>query len=173
MICTQQLKISVDTHRSIHSIGHVTLVAFTVTTILVPYLNWCLPSEKKPFKLINHSQTDKYIISVLWTKCGIDQSPQHTCPISHTAPFRTGMSTFLFWMVYCEIWDLQDQSIGPDDTRFSTDFKQDFKAVFQNEIYYISFATLVESEYPAVHNYFNILAFSSRFASACKKYFLL
>ena len=33
------------------------------------------------------------------------QIPPCTYPISHNAPFRTEMCTFLFWMVYCEIWD--------------------------------------------------------------------
>ena len=33
------------------------------------------------------------------------QIPQCTCPISHNAPFRTEMCTFLFWMVHCGIWD--------------------------------------------------------------------
>ena len=31
--------------------------------------------------------------------------PQCTCPISHNAPFRTEMCTFLFWMVNCGIWN--------------------------------------------------------------------
>ena len=31
--------------------------------------------------------------------------PQCTCPISHNTPFRTEICTFLFWMVYCGIWD--------------------------------------------------------------------
>ena len=35
----------------------------------------------------------------------IPQIPQCTCPISHNTPFRTEMCTFLFWMVYCGIWD--------------------------------------------------------------------
>ena len=35
----------------------------------------------------------------------ISQIPQYTCPIFHNAPFRTEMCTFLFWMVYCGIWD--------------------------------------------------------------------
>ena len=38
-----------------------------------------------------------------WTP--ILQIPQCTCPISHNTPFRTEMSTFLFWMVYYGIWD--------------------------------------------------------------------
>ena len=33
------------------------------------------------------------------------QIPQCTCPISHNAPFRTEICTFLFWMVHCGIWD--------------------------------------------------------------------
>ena len=33
------------------------------------------------------------------------QIPQSNCPISHNAPFRTEMCTFLFWMVHCGIWD--------------------------------------------------------------------
>ena len=35
----------------------------------------------------------------------IVQIPQCTCPISHNAPFRTEMCTFLFWIVYCGKWD--------------------------------------------------------------------
>ena len=31
------------------------------------------------------------------------QIPQCTCSISHNAPFRTKMCTFLFWMVHCGI----------------------------------------------------------------------
>ena len=30
--------------------------------------------------------------------------PEHTCSISHNAPFRTKMYTFLFWMGYSGIW---------------------------------------------------------------------
>ena len=33
------------------------------------------------------------------------QIPQCTSPISHNAPFRTEMCTFLFWMLHCGIWD--------------------------------------------------------------------
>ena len=37
------------------------------------------------------------------------QTPQCTCPISHNAPFRTEICTFLFWMVHCgtlqDLWD--------------------------------------------------------------------
>ena len=33
------------------------------------------------------------------------QIPKCTSPISHNAPFRTEMCTFLFWMVHCGIWD--------------------------------------------------------------------
>ena len=33
------------------------------------------------------------------------QIPQYTCSISHNAPFRTEMCTFLFWMVHCGIWN--------------------------------------------------------------------
>ena len=38
----------------------------------------------------------------------IDQSHKShkcICPISHDTPFKTEMSTFLFWMVHCGIWD--------------------------------------------------------------------
>ena len=35
----------------------------------------------------------------------ISQIPHCTCPISHNAPFRTEMCTFLFWMVHCGIWN--------------------------------------------------------------------
>ena len=33
------------------------------------------------------------------------QIPQCTCSISHNAPYRTEMCTFLFWMVHCGIWN--------------------------------------------------------------------
>ena len=35
----------------------------------------------------------------------ISQISQCTCPISHNAPFRTEMCTFLFWMVYFGVWN--------------------------------------------------------------------
>ena len=35
----------------------------------------------------------------------ISQIPKRTCSISHNAPFRTEMCTFLFWMDHCRIWD--------------------------------------------------------------------
>ena len=35
----------------------------------------------------------------------ISQIPKCTCHISHNAPFRTEMYTFLFWMLYCGTWD--------------------------------------------------------------------
>ena len=31
--------------------------------------------------------------------------PECTCSISHNAPFRTEMCTFLFWMEHCMIWN--------------------------------------------------------------------
>ena len=42
--------------------------------------------------------------------------PEFTCPISHNAPFRTEMCTFLFWMVHLgcgtgALWDLSIWSI--------------------------------------------------------------
>ena len=35
----------------------------------------------------------------------ISQIPQCTCSIHNNAPFRTEMSTLLFWMVHCGIWN--------------------------------------------------------------------
>ena len=35
----------------------------------------------------------------------ISQIPQCTCSLSHNAPLRTEMCTFLFWMVHCGIWN--------------------------------------------------------------------
>ena len=35
----------------------------------------------------------------------ISQIPQCTWSISHNAPIRTEMCTFLFWMVHCGIWE--------------------------------------------------------------------
>ena len=39
---------------------------------------------------------------------------QCTRPISHNAPFRTEMCTFLFWMVYCGVCELVYCTIGFD-----------------------------------------------------------
>ena len=33
------------------------------------------------------------------------QIPECTCSISHNAPFRTKICTFMFWMEHCEIWN--------------------------------------------------------------------
>ena len=41
-----------------------------------------------------------FSLSINWPN---SQIPQCTCPISHNAPFRTEMYTFLFWMVHCGI----------------------------------------------------------------------
>ena len=50
-----------------------------------------------------------YICLEEYWECHLDgtnsQIPQCTCLISHNALFRTGMCTFLFWMVHCGIWD--------------------------------------------------------------------
>ena len=35
----------------------------------------------------------------------ISQIPECTCSISHNAPFRTEMNTFLFWAKHCGIWN--------------------------------------------------------------------
>ena len=35
----------------------------------------------------------------------VAQIPQCTSSISHNSPFRAEMCTFLFWMVYCGIWE--------------------------------------------------------------------
>ena len=35
----------------------------------------------------------------------ISHIPECTCSISHNAPFRTEMCTFLFWMEHCGIWN--------------------------------------------------------------------
>ena len=40
-----------------------------------------------------------------WTKRPNSEIPQCTCPISHNAPVRTNICTFLFWMVHCGIWN--------------------------------------------------------------------
>ena len=40
------------------------------------------------------------LININWPN---SQIPECTCSISHNAPFRTEMCTFLFWMVYCGI----------------------------------------------------------------------
>ena len=35
----------------------------------------------------------------------ISQIPECTCSISHNAPFRTEICTFLFWVEHCGIWN--------------------------------------------------------------------
>ena len=45
------------------------------------------------------------VFSVLLNSWPNSQIPECTCSISHNAPFRTEMSTFLFWMEHCGIWN--------------------------------------------------------------------
>ena len=51
------------------------------------------------------------------------QTPSCTCPISNNTPFRTDMCTFLFWMMFCRIWDgcivgyLRGVYLGPPTRR--------------------------------------------------------
>ena len=40
-----------------------------------------------------------------WANWTNSQIPQRISSISHNAPFRTEMCTFLFWMVHCRIWN--------------------------------------------------------------------
>ena len=74
-----------------------------------------------PMKLLNGQRLDLYYQPTnqpinqptdqsLWGQVwGVNwsnsQIPQCTCPISHNAPFRTEICAFLFWMVYCGIWN--------------------------------------------------------------------
>ena len=48
------------------------------------------------------NKTKLYIDECNWPN---SQIPQCTCCISHNAPCRTEMFTFLFWMVHCGIWN--------------------------------------------------------------------
>ena len=43
--------------------------------------------------------------SQCWHNWPNSQIPECTCSISHNAPFRTEMCTFLFWMEHCGIWN--------------------------------------------------------------------
>ena len=54
-----------------------------------------------------------------WYTKPISQIPQCTCHLSHNAPFRRKMCTFLFWMVHCGIWmgAMQDLWILSIDNR--------------------------------------------------------
>ena len=53
----------------------------------------------------------RHILLTLWHVTSIigpardSQIPQCICSLSHNAPFRTEMCTFLFWMVHCGIWN--------------------------------------------------------------------
>ena len=51
---------------------------------------------------IQHRKTSFCLTTKKWPNAQIQQP---TCHISHNAPFRTEMGTFLFWMVRCGIWD--------------------------------------------------------------------
>ena len=42
------------------------------------------------------------LLHIYWSN---SQIPGCTCSISHNAPFRTEMCTFLFWMEHCGIWN--------------------------------------------------------------------
>ena len=50
-------------------------------------------------------KTDGEIISTFSNSGPISQIPDCSCSISHNAPFRTEMYTFLFWMEHCGIWN--------------------------------------------------------------------
>ena len=52
---------------------------------------------------LNNDISELYQLNIV--KTPISQITPCNCPISHNKPFRTEMCTFLFWMVYCEIWD--------------------------------------------------------------------
>ena len=58
------------------------------------------PGDTRSQVISNHG-----IDLVLPEYAPLSQIPQRTSPISHNAPFRTEMCTFLFWMVHCGIWE--------------------------------------------------------------------
>ena len=56
------------------------------------------PAKRSPFCLGDNG------LSRLSRNRPISQIPECICSISHNAPFRTEMCTFLFWMEHCGIW---------------------------------------------------------------------
>ena len=62
--------------------------------------------------ILSRSRWDSVACCLCWLRAllavvnrPLSHIPQSTCPTSHNALFRTEMCTFLFWMVYCGIWD--------------------------------------------------------------------
>ena len=70
----------------------------------------------------------------------ISQIPKCTCPISHNTLIRTETCTFLFWMVYCGMWDkctvgfvnLVYSSCIVSDEKYKKLFEKTFWVPFHN-----------------------------------------
>ena len=69
-------------------------------------------SQPIMFSLLTHIGVSRpkwvNIFTAYWVKNGnkpILQIPECNCSISHNAPFKTEMCTFLFWMGHCRIWN--------------------------------------------------------------------
>ena len=80
-------------------------------TLMIDHLLSKTTSERWSFKRGSTVPAFKRILFPWchWDKNILDrpvsQIPQCTCSISHNAPFRTEMCTFLFRMVHCGIWN--------------------------------------------------------------------
>ena len=62
--------------------------------------------QNKKVKHFSRQKSNLSTFQILWDPCEtISQIPQCTCSISHNAPFRTEMYTFLLWMVHYGIWN--------------------------------------------------------------------
>ena len=50
------------------------------------------------------NMANDFLLLITELKWPNSQISECTCSISHNAPFRTEMCTYLFWMEYCGIW---------------------------------------------------------------------
>ena len=116
-------------HVVLHLCDQLCIVPVPMETL--PTIGRPTDTEFKYFLLLYHRQTEsrvclsgchasarysrawvqKKVLAQTWSVavyiCNkpISQIPEFTCSISHNAPFRTEMCTFLFWMEHCGIWD--------------------------------------------------------------------
>ena len=86
------------THRSVSMLlgQYLCCWLFWSNLIRQPVTNWWGSAN------VTWNLASSYRLSCCWPN---SQIPECTCSISHNAPFRTEMCTFLFWMEHCGIWN--------------------------------------------------------------------
>ena len=75
-----------------------------LSVFMIQRLHTINASSSLASAILAHWSKYKYRNNIIFDK-SISQIPKCTCSLSHNAPFRTEMCTFLFWMDHCRIWD--------------------------------------------------------------------